>query len=114
LPSGAKQMLQETRHFIDEVVFQRGGGGRELLTAISRRRASDWRRSTASTGDSVPASDYAVVPRPEGRGIGLLAQSSVLATLAQPNGSSPTKRGIGSTSICSATPCRRYRPTFRS
>jgi hypothetical protein len=35
-----------------------------------------------------------VVPRPAGEGIGLLAQGSVLATLAQPNGSSPTKRGL--------------------
>jgi hypothetical protein len=35
-----------------------------------------------------------VVPRPAGHGVGLLAQGSVLATLSQPNGSSPTKRGL--------------------
>src|SRR4029453_8618828 len=38
--------------------------------------------------------DFAVVERPAGRGIGLLAQGAVLATLSQPDGSSPTKRGL--------------------
>jgi hypothetical protein len=90
-----EQMLEETRHFIEEVVFTRGGGPRELLTANFTTPA----RSFASgyyewQGASVPATDYQPVPRPEGQGIGLLAQPAVLATLAQPNGSSPTKRGL--------------------
>jgi len=89
-----EQMLQETRHFIDEVVFVRGGGGRELLTADFTTPTQDLAAFYGFDGASLPQSDYALVPRPEGRGIGLLAQSSVLATLAQPNGSSPTKRGM--------------------
>ena len=90
-----EEMLEETRHFIDEVVFARGGGGRELLTADfttpSVALAAFYKFDQAGV---VPASDYAVVRRPAGQGIGLLAQGAVLATLAQPNGSSPTKRGL--------------------
>jgi hypothetical protein len=89
-----EEMLQETRHFIDEVVFQRGGGGRELLTADFTTPTQQLATFYEWGGASMPSSDYAVVPRPEGHGIGLLAQNSVLATLAQPNGSSPTKRGL--------------------
>jgi hypothetical protein len=90
-----EDMLEETRHFIDEVVFARGGGGRELLTADfttpSVALATFYKFNEAGV---MPASDYAVVQRPAGQGIGLLAQGAVLATLAQPNGSSPTKRGL--------------------
>jgi len=90
-----EEMLEETRHFIDEVVFARGGGGRELLTADfttpSVKLATFYGFNESG---AMPASDYAVVQRPAGRGIGLLAQGAVLATLAQPNGSSPTKRGL--------------------
>jgi hypothetical protein len=89
-----EQMLEETRHFIDEVVFERGGGGRELFTANFTTPTRSLADFYGFTGASLPDSDYAVVPRPEGHGIGLLAQNSVLATLAQPNGSSPTKRGL--------------------
>lgn len=87
-----EHMLNETRRFIEEVVINRGGGARELLTATfttpSTQLAGFYRYGTG------PASDYAVVERPPEYGIGLLAQGSVLATLAQPNGSSPTKRGL--------------------
>ncbi|MEY4545057.1 MAG: hypothetical protein RL685_1252 [Pseudomonadota bacterium] len=97
VPGFAEQreaMLEETRHFIEEVVFNRGGGVRELLTADFTTPSRALAAFYEFTGDSLPASDYQVVPRPEGHGIGLLAQGSVLATLAQPNGSSPTKRGL--------------------
>lgn len=87
-------MLEETRHFIDEVVFNRGGGARELLTADFTTPSRSLAEFYGFPAQSIPASDYQVVPRPEGYGIGLLAQGSVLATLAQPNGSSPTKRGL--------------------
>jgi hypothetical protein len=89
-----EQMFEETRHFIDEVVFNRGGGARELFTANFTTPTRELAAFYDFSGASMPASDYAVVPRPEGQGIGLLAQNSVLATLAQPNGSSPTKRGL--------------------
>jgi hypothetical protein len=88
-----ESMLNETRAFIEEVVINRGGGARELFTAnITTPSVA----LAAFYGEEfpVPASDYAVIERPAGRGIGLLAQGAVLATLSQPNGSSPTKRGL--------------------
>jgi hypothetical protein len=88
-----EQMLEETRHFIEEVIVNRGGGTRELFTASFTTLTGDLAGFYAE-GFPVPASDYAVVERPAGRGIGLLAQGAVLATLSQPNGSSPTKRGL--------------------
>ncbi len=85
------QMLQETHDFIDEVVINRGGGVRELLTA-------DFTTPSAALaqfyGLSAPSADGEVVPRGAERGLGLLAQGAVLSTLAQPDGSSPTKRGL--------------------
>ncbi len=84
-------MIGETRAFIDQVVLQGGGGLKELLTAGTTTPS----RALASYyGFSAPATDYAVVPRPSGRGIGVLAQGSLLASRAQPNGSSPTQRGL--------------------
>lgn len=86
-----EQMLEETRRFIDEVIIERGGGVRELFTAGFTTPSA---ALAAFYGFGAPAADYGVVERPAGRGIGLLAQGSVLATLSQPNGSSPTKRGL--------------------
>jgi hypothetical protein len=84
-------MVDETQHFLDEVVFARRGGVRELLTA-------NYTTPTAALasfyGLPVPTRDFAVVDRPAGQGLGLLAQASVLSSLAQPNSSSPTKRGV--------------------
>lgn len=91
-PAVREQMLEETRRFIEEVVINRGGGARELLTASFTTPSQGL--ASFYEGFPVPASDYEIVERPPGRGIGLLAQGSVLATLAQPNGSSPTKRGL--------------------
>lgn len=85
------QMVEETRRFIQEVVFTRNGGVRELLTANYTTPSAEL---AAFYGFPAPASPYAVVARPPDRGIGVLAQGSVLATRAQPNGSSPTQRGI--------------------
>jgi hypothetical protein len=86
-----EQMLEETRHFIEEVIINRGGGVKELFTANFTTPSS---ALASFYGFGAPASDYGVVERPAGRGIGLLAQGAVLATLSQPNGSSPTKRGL--------------------
>jgi hypothetical protein len=87
-----EQMLEETRHFIEEVIINRGGGVKELFTANittpSVQLAGFYQFGVA------PAADYGVIERPAGQGIGLLAQGAVLATLSQPNGSSPTKRGL--------------------
>jgi uncharacterized protein DUF1588/uncharacterized protein DUF1592/uncharacterized protein DUF1595/uncharacterized protein DUF1587 len=86
-----EQMLEETRSFIEEVVINRGGGAKELFTANITTPST---ALASFYGLGAPASDYAVVERPAGMGIGLLAQGAVLATLSQPNGSSPTKRGL--------------------
>lgn len=88
-----EDMLNETRAFITEVVVNRGGGFKELFTASITT-------PTAALAEfygpefPVPAAPNEVIDRPAGRGIGLLAQGAVLATLSQPNGSSPTKRGL--------------------
>jgi len=86
-----EQMLEETRRFIEEVIITRGGGVKELFTANITTPSV---QLAGFYGFGAPAADYAVVERPAGRGIGLLAQGAVMATLSQPNGSSPTKRGL--------------------
>jgi hypothetical protein len=84
-------MVQETRAFINDVVLQNKGGLKELLTATTTNPS----RSLATYyGFPAPASDYAAVTRSSGRGIGLLAQGSILASRALPTSSSPTRRGL--------------------
>lgn len=87
----APDMRQETRAFLESVVFAGGGGVRELLT-------SDQTFPSIALanyyGMPAPAGDYGAVTRPAGRGIGVLAQGSVLSTEAQPGWSSPTQRGL--------------------
>jgi hypothetical protein len=102
-PVMREQMLQETRSFIDEVIMNRGGGVKELLTATFTTPSADL---ASFYGFPAPAENYGIVERPEGRGIGLMAQGAVLATLAQPNGSSPTKRGmwVYSRLLCNVVP----------
>ena len=86
-----EQMAEETRRFIQEVVVTRRGGSREFLL-------SPFTTPTAALasfyGFPAPASEYAVVNRPAGQGLGILAQGSVLASMASPDSSSPTKRGL--------------------
>lgn len=84
-------MVQETHAFINEVVLENKGGLKELLTANTTNPS----RSLATYYDfPAPASDYATVTRSSGRGIGLLAQGSILASRALPTSSSPTRRGL--------------------
>jgi uncharacterized protein DUF1588/uncharacterized protein DUF1592/uncharacterized protein DUF1595/uncharacterized protein DUF1587 len=85
------EMAEETRRFIDEVVVNRLGGVRELLTATF---TTPTQQLASFYGIPAPTGDYAPVERRPGEGIGLLAQGAFLATYAQPNGSSPTKRGV--------------------
>lgn len=82
-------MVQETRAFIDQVVFQGGGGVTELLTAPSTNPSQ---ALAAYYGLATPAADYAPVAR--SNGVGILAQGSFLATHANADASSPTKRGL--------------------
>ncbi len=84
-------MVEETHRFIDQVVIQNHGGLKELLTANTSNPSQ---ALAAYYGFPSPATDYAQVERGTGRGLGVLAQGSVLASRAQPNGSSPTQRGL--------------------
>jgi hypothetical protein len=85
------EMAEETRRFIDEVIVTRMGSVRELLTATFTTPSQ---QLATFYGLPPPAADYAPVERRPGEGIGLFAQGAFLSTLAQPNGSSPTKRGV--------------------
>jgi hypothetical protein len=84
-------MIRETRGSIDQIVFRNRGGLKELLTSATTNPSRDL---AAYYGFPAPETDGASTLRTSGRGIGLLAQGSVLATRAQPNGSSPTQRGL--------------------
>lgn len=84
-------MIQETRAFIDDVVLQHGGGLKELLTAPTTNPS---KALATYYGFPAPASDYASISRPAGRGIGLLAQGAFLTSRASPDSSSPTRRGL--------------------
>lgn len=84
-------MLEETRAFIDNVVFGSGGGVRELLTSPNTNPSS---ALASFYGFSAPSSDYASVARPSGQGVGILAQGAFLASHSNADASSPTKRGL--------------------
>jgi hypothetical protein len=84
-------MVEETRHFIDSIVFQQKGGLKELLTATSTYPS---KALAAFYSFPTPLNDYDAVTRPAGRGIGLLAQGAFLATHASSDASSPTRRGL--------------------
>ena len=92
-------MVQETHAFIDDVLFQKSGGMKELLTANttnpSKALAAYYATGNAySGGFPMPSNDYASVTRPANLGIGILAQGAFLATHASSTTSSPTKRGL--------------------
>jgi hypothetical protein len=90
-PTVRSDMVQETRAFVGDVVIAKAGGVASLLTAPTTYP------STALAqyyGFPAPPAAYASINRPAGRGIGILAQGSVLASRAKPNSSSPTQRGL--------------------
>jgi hypothetical protein len=84
-------MVQETRHFVDAVVFQQKGGLKELLTMPSTNPS---KALAAYYGFPTPANDFDSVSRPTGRGIGILAQGAFLSAHAGADASSPTRRGL--------------------
>jgi hypothetical protein len=89
--SVSADMVQETQTFLREVVLTGRGGTKELLTAPF---------TTPSTalatlyGFPAPATNFAKVTRPTGRGIGVLAQASLIAAHSHESASSPTLRGL--------------------
>lgn len=85
-------MLQETKLFLDEAVITRKGGVKELLTA--GYTFVDGSLSGLYGFGSAAGSDFARIERPAGRGLGLLAQGSILAGAAHADASSPTLRGL--------------------
>jgi len=92
-------MLNETRAFIDNIVFQKNGGLKDLLTSNttnpSKTLATYYASGNAySGGFPTPSTDYASVTRPAGTGVGIMAQGAFLASHAAPTNDSPTKRGL--------------------
>jgi hypothetical protein len=85
-------MLQETSLFLGEAVVGRRGGVRELLTAnytfLNADLAGLYGFGTAA------GAELELTERPPGRGLGLLAQGSMLAGSAHSDASSPTLRGL--------------------
>jgi hypothetical protein len=86
------KMAEETRNFIDRVVFTEKGGLGQLLTAPYT--TIDGSMATYYGLPAPAGTGYGMVMRPAGQGIGLLAQGSILAERSQSLNSSPTKRGI--------------------
>jgi hypothetical protein len=98
LPAGApnftdlsRDMVRETRNFVSNVVMNEGGGVRELLTSPNTYPTQ---RLATFYGFTNPTTDDALYPRPEGRGLGILAQGSFLSSHANTDASSPTQRGL--------------------
>jgi Protein of unknown function (DUF1588)/Protein of unknown function (DUF1592)/Protein of unknown function (DUF1595)/Protein of unknown function (DUF1587) len=84
-------MIGETDAFIRDVLITHRGGLKELLTAPTTNPSA---ALASYYGFPAPASDFATISRPAGRGLGILAQGSFLATHASSDSSSPTKRGL--------------------
>lgn len=90
-PALSVDMVQETRAFINNIVFQNKGGLKELLTSSTTNPS---KALAAFYSFPAPANDFDSITRPAGRGIGLLAQGAFLASHAGSDASSPTKRGL--------------------
>ncbi|HEX3695352.1 MAG TPA: DUF1588 domain-containing protein [Polyangia bacterium] len=84
-------MTDETQRFIDEVVVNRKGGVKDLLTAAVTVLNPTLAQYYAYGS---PGADWTVVDRPAQSSVGFLAQGSLLAGNAHPDSSSPTLRGL--------------------
>lgn len=92
-------MSQETADFVNNVVIQGSGKLSDLLTdrrtyptqALARFYGSE---PSNPNKFPMPTSDGAEVTRPDGQGVGILAQGSFLAAHANTDASSPTQRGL--------------------
>ncbi|WP_437670063.1 DUF1592 domain-containing protein [Sorangium sp. So ce131] len=85
-------MQDETRLFLEDVIYTRGAGVGELLTA-PYTFLNDKLSSFYGYGN-VTGAEFQRVDRPADWGVGLLAQGSILAGNAHMDGSSPTHRGL--------------------
>ncbi len=90
-PEVRSAMRQELDRFVDHVVFAEKGGIAELLTApytmLNAKLAAFYGYGSAA-GES-----FELTQRPEGWGVGLLAQGTILALKATNRDTSPTQRG---------------------
>jgi len=87
----APDMVKETQAFIQQTVLTDRGGLRELLTASYTNPSQ---ALSSFYGLPAPSTDYAKVERPTGRGVGVLAQASLIAAHSHEAASSPTLRGL--------------------
>ena len=87
----APDMVRETQTFIQQVVLAGRGGPKELLTASYTTPS---RALAAFYGMPAPSNDFEKIERPAGRGIGVLAQGSLIAAHSHESSSSPTLRGL--------------------
>lgn len=87
-PDVRAAMGEETEAFLDQIVFEQGGGVADLLTAPVSYVPDVLAAYYGWGGGGVAAE------RPAGWGVGLLAQGSVLAVNAGDAHTSPTQRGL--------------------
>ena len=85
-------LAEETRRFVEHVVFEGSGGFPELMTAdftIADASVAAHYELTGPTGDA-----FGEVALSKGRRAGVLGHGSVLATQAHSDQSSPIRRGL--------------------
>jgi Protein of unknown function (DUF1592)/Protein of unknown function (DUF1588)/Protein of unknown function (DUF1595)/Protein of unknown function (DUF1587) len=87
----APLLAEETRRFFDAVVIQGDGNVKDLLTTGTTYLDSNL---AGFYGYGAGVTDFAPVERPAGKGIGILAQASILASRAHYDFTSPTFRGL--------------------
>ncbi|WP_437807304.1 DUF1592 domain-containing protein [Sorangium sp. So ce1078] len=85
-------MQEETRLFLEEVIYTRGAGVTELLTAPYTFLNAQL--STFYGYGNVTGQGFQLVERPAEWSVGLLAQGSLLAGNSRMDSSSPTHRGL--------------------
>jgi hypothetical protein len=89
------KLAAETQAFVQHVVYDDKGGLSQLFTAPYTMLDGALGTYYGLGAPATPGADgFGVVMRPPGRGIGILAQGSILAERSQSLNSSPTKRGI--------------------
>lgn len=84
-------LIEETRMFLDEIVFAENGDVKRLMTA-------DYTAVNGTLADFYGFGEtddgWVKATRPPGQGLGILAQGSILASGAHQEATSPTLRGL--------------------
>ncbi|HSC89119.1 MAG TPA: DUF1592 domain-containing protein [Polyangiaceae bacterium] len=86
-------MIDETRLFTDQLVFGDKGTVHDLMTS-SYTTIGNNLKQFYGYGEVTADGSPTAVARPEGQGIGILAQGSLLAATAHQDYTSPTLRGL--------------------